>query len=456
MCPYTPPSVDAGSLESSYIALFKAGDVRAIKLWNHARDLVYAGLLTWDDVAKFANDVMAADTLAFYFNHDDYFNIAEVASILNSANITPSKVVQVLASPCLDGARVDSILSHENLGADRLQQILYEAAFNSELVEALTKGAGDLTVSSDTSISGVNRYSTLTVESGVTLTVNGQPGALIVKTLNNNGTIAKSPTGGSPGTAGEGGGRGGQGGGGIVIFASSLNSSGVIHADGEDGQPGSTTTTGRWGSKGGAGAFFRVGTDAPGTGGDGAYDSTIPESKGAGGVNGGGGGGFSDTRYGGDGDGSTLTDFSSYSDLADEIRKAVIDWVIVNIFGKSPTSTVSIPNVYGSGGGGGAVASGTGCCGGGGGGGGEILALCVELDNTGTIRANGGVGGDGGTEGAKDNEGGGGGGGIVYVLYKTLVSTGTLQADGGAAGTGDSNDTAAVAGAAGMAKAEAV
>jgi hypothetical protein len=140
--------------------------------------------------------------------------------------------------------------------------------------------------------------------------------------------------------------------------------------------------------------------------------------------------------------------------LVGEICKAVVDWFIVNVLGKSPTTTKSLPNAYGSGGGGGAAYDGFTASGGGGGGGGEVLALCVSLNNTGTIRANGGNGGNGGTEGSQDCCGGGGGGGIVYVLYETLVSAGTLSADGGVHGaTADYHGTN---GTAGTAKAQAV
>jgi hypothetical protein len=140
--------------------------------------------------------------------------------------------------------------------------------------------------------------------------------------------------------------------------------------------------------------------------------------------------------------------------LATRIRQSVIDWVIVNVFAKSPTSTQAIPNVYGSGGGGGGVYDARCAGGGGGGGGGEVLALCLSLNNTGTIRANAGNGGDGGTEGDYDACGGGGGGGIVYALYKTLVNAGTLSAAYGTHGaTADWHGTN---GTVGTAKAQAV
>jgi len=451
---YAPPPIYARNLEDQYIELFKAGDARAARIFRFAEELVGAGRLTISEVAKYANDVLSPESIATIFQ--EVFSVGFVASVLNDANMTISKAADILESTNISSAKTYNILAHANLAADKTQSILYNLPFTAKLFDIITHGAGDLTVSADTSISGVNRYNTLTVNAGITLTITGQPGALIVKTLSNSGTITKSITGGAGGAAAPGAGAGGQGGGGLVIFASNLENLGVISADGENGGDGGTTTTYGDGGNGGSGVFYRVGTDEPGLGGDGAYDTANPDTRGDGGRNGGGGGSSGSSRAGGDGDGSSYTTFASYGDLADEIRQSVIDWFITNVIGKSPSSTISIPNVYGSGGGGGGSDGGSGCGGGGGGGGGEILTLCLNLDNGGTIRANAGSGGNGGTEGAKDEEGGGGGGGLVYILYKVLVSTGTLQANGGVAGTGDSYGTAATAGTTGVATAQAV
>jgi hypothetical protein len=450
--PYTPPptAVSAGDLEDSYIALFKAKDSRAARLFEFAELLYNAGKLTADDVAGFINDVLCFSSewiakLATDF--ESFFSTPFVASVLNSAAITTSNAVSIFDNANLSAARAYSILAHANLLADKTQSILYNMTFVTKLVDILTYGAGDLTVSANTSISGVNRYGTLTVNSGVTLTITGQPSALIVKTLNNSGTIAKSATGGAGGTAGvSGAGPGGAGGGGLVIFADSFGNSGVISADGAAGAAGATVAASAAGGAGGSGVFFTVGADAAGSGGNGGnYSGT---SYNPGGVNGAGGGGVGSSTYkGGAGDGSSYTGFADYASLATRIRQSVIDWVIVNVFVKSPTSTQAIPNAYGSGGGGGGALD-TSCAGGGGGGGGgEVLALCVSLNNTGTVRANAGNGGNGGTEGSYDACGGGGGGGIVYALYKTLVASGTLSAAYGTHGaTADYHGTNGTAG----------
>jgi len=558
--PYTPPPavVGARSLEDSYIALFKAGDPRALKLLPYVRVLVKAGKLTWDDVAKFLNDVVAVedvgyDQIASAFNADPtvlieepipHFTVDEVASILNSANFEVGKAASIINSANLTADRAASIFNHANLSvekiasicehanleadkaasifesanlavskvasifdhtnlsvtkaasilnsanltatrveaifsdpnlsntraksiaselatntaytnyanieavfkgtrllADDVQDILYGIEFGTRLVDLLTGTAGDLTVSSNTSITGVNRYGTLKVNSGVTLTVDGQPGVLIVKTLENGGSITKSLTGGAggePSPAGAGAGRGGNGGGGLLIFTGSLYNSGVIEANGEDGESGSTVAERVYDNNGEGGYFLRVGTDSPGKGGDaGWYSADVFYIAGHGRINGGGGGDGETSGAGGDGGDATLETFDSYADLAEHLRRAVIDWFIVNVLGKSPTTTIELPNIRGSGGGSGSGNDGLWASGGGGGGGGEIIGLCVELNNTGTIRCNGGNGGNGGAEGSYDGQGGGGGGGIVYVFYKTLISSGTLQANGGVAGTGD-------------------
>jgi hypothetical protein len=72
----------------------------------------------------------------------------------------------------------------------------------------------------------------------------------------------------------------------------------------------------------------------------------------------------------------------------------------------------------------------------------------VEFNNEGAVTANGGDGGSGSGSGIG---GGGGGGGVVYAFYKNLLSLGTLRAEGGAGG--NPNGTP---GTAGTAKAVAI
>jgi hypothetical protein len=375
--------------------------------------LYNAGVLSIDDIAKYVNSVGSAYMWAHMFY--EHFTSGFVYSIISNANIS----------------------------GNRVQSILYNIPFSSKLIDIITYGASDLSVTSNTTISGVNRYGTLTVNSGVTLTVGGQPGVLIVKSLNNSGTIAKSPTGGAGGSAGaSGAGVGGQGGGGLIIFVDTLVNSGVISADGANGGNGSTIASSGYGGGGGSGLFVRIGADAVGVGGQGGGTPSYP--GGAGGYNGGGGGSYA--YIGGAGDGCSYTSYNIINSLLDDICKAVIDWFISNVLGKSLTTSKSLPNIYGSGGGGGAAYDGSCAAGGGGGGGGEIIALVLTLNNTGTVRANGGNGGNGGNEGSYDAGGGGGGGGIVYVLYKSYANLGTLQANGGGGGGGDFSGSSGSAG----------
>ena len=143
----------------------------------------------------------------------------------------------------------------------------------------------------------------------------------------------------------------------------------------------------------------------------------------------------------------SVTSFSDAPSLLKELLKAVCDWWLVNVVGKTPTTTKSIPDLKGSGGGGGAAQDTDAACGGGGGGGGEIIIYGTSI-TAGTVNANGGAGGAGGTEGARDAGGGGGGGGIIYVFYKSLSGTFTFSVAGGAGGTGDYAGAAGKAGSA--------
>jgi hypothetical protein len=473
--------VDADAVEDDYIAKFRSLDPKVVRLFTSAEFMVNVGLLTVDDVAKYVDanvNALPASAVALYCNNvfsvsfsasllgnanmsasraaqilnDDNISFSKVVQILNDNNMSASKAAQILSDNNISFSKVVQILSDSNMPADKTQSILYSMTFSTRLVDIITYDAGDLTVLSDMSINGVNRYRTLTVNSNVTLTITGQPGVLIVNTLNNEGTIAKSATGGAGGAPGaSGAGHGGDGGGGLVIFAASFQNSGIISADGANGQPGTSVSASGIGVGGESGIFIRVETDGAGTGGYGGNYYRVDYNPG--GVNGGGGGGTA-SYPGGAGDGSSYITFNDYASMAEEIKYSVIDWFIVNVIGKTPTTTKSIINVYGSGGGGGGASDRYNAGGGGGGGGGEILVLCVSLNNTGTICANGGNGGDGGDEGVDDACGGGGGGGIIYVLYNNLINIGTLSVAGGVHGA--TADFHGANGTAGTAKAVAV
>jgi hypothetical protein len=348
--------------------------------------------------------------------------------ILNSQNITLSKVSSILMSPMIV--------------ADRVQSILYAMPFNKRLIEILTYGAPNVTLGANVTFSNVNRFNVLNLN-GYTYTADGNPHVIIANyvIVPSNSVLAKTPTGGAGGSSIKIGFTitpGGPGGGGLIIIAYRLDVASKISANGANGA--SLTNT------------FIAGTAPGGNGGPGVFALVDNDQVGrGGGDNGdrnGGGGGNADTVSGGRGGGSSIISYATYNDLVESVKRAAIDWVLVNVFGKSPTTTTQFINVYGSGGGGGgSVTNGNG--GGGGGGGGQVIILSIELNNLGEITANGGNGGGGGGDNA--NGGNGGGGGVVYVFYKRLLSLGTLRADGGAGGSPNGQP-----GQAGTAKAVAV
>jgi len=414
--------------------------------------LVSDGYITIDELAKYINYIGDTSLWAKFFI---IWSADFVAKILNSANMDPSRAASILKDTNISVDTIFNVIKDANLSADKLQSILYSWGFDSKLIDLLTYGASDQEISASTTVTGVNRYRNLTIDSGITLSVDGQPGVIIAKSISNSGTIAKTATGGAGGAAGAtGAGAGGNGGGGLIIVCDTLTNSGTIQANGENGgdaSPTSVTTSGN-GGNGGSGLFHVVSGDSPGKGGDGG--SAI-FGWGRGHVNGAGGGiggasGSPSAVYS-SGGGSSLVTYSTSNDLFEKIRKAVIDWFIINVVGKTPSTTESIPNFYGSGGGGGGAAAGTTTTagGGGGGGGGELVILAVTLDNTGIIEANGGNGGSSGTS-VGDDGGGGGGGGVVYVFYVSSINNGTVQANGGAGGSGYHSGAA---GSAGVAKA---
>lgn len=330
-----------------------------------------------------------------------------------------------------------AITLFQNLNANRVQSILYamvDKMYFDRVIEIITYDAPNMTVTGTTTVSGVVRYKNLVVSSGATLTVGGQPGVIIASEISNMGTISKSATGGAGGTTPSLPGRGGNGGGGLIIIAKNVLG-GTFQARGESGESGGLTDTWCSGGSGGNGLMVRVGTDSPGNGGSAVSGTT----GGGGGSPGGGGGGGISTAFacnGGSGGTISLVTVDSYTTIATETLKAACDWFIVNVLGKTPTTTKSFYNCYGAGGGGGAEYDRTGDSGGGGGSGGQIIVV-ADMVSGGTYDVSGGNGGNGGNEGAWDNGGGGGGGGIVYVLAKRVWSVPTFNASGGAGGTGD-------------------
>jgi len=129
------------SIEQEYIDKFKAGDPAGLKVWTYARDLVYAGKLTWDDVVKFANDVKNADVLAYEFDKNMYFTDDEIVSILNSANLTADKAAYILNSANITVERASSIISSGNLSGTKLIDILISSNLDKDRAASILEGS---------------------------------------------------------------------------------------------------------------------------------------------------------------------------------------------------------------------------------------------------------------------------------------------------------------------------
>lgn len=284
--------------------------------------------------------------------------------------------------------------------------------------------AGDINYSSDTTLSSSEEYDTVTVDEGVTLTVDSV--ALRCRRLVNNGTIVASTqgSGGSRGSAaGAGtnaGGNGGEAGGLLVVLAGSIEGSGVFAVDGGEGdspEQGSNPTGGTNvdinGSSGSAGSGY-------------VWDgSSVNPTAGLGGQNG-LAARFTGTTSGRSGGGS---------------RSGVTQSNIGEIFSKVIEEVASNRGSTGGGGASGGWARGTSgtssrASGGGGGSGGSFFGDSGNGGSTGSAttdsNANAGtnisVGGGGG--------GGGGSGGILFILTFTNEFTGEIRANGGDGGDG--------------------
>jgi len=305
---------------------------------------------------------------------------------------------------------IAAVIDHASLTADRAQDQLYRMILNGNIqdLSAIITGDGsDVTIGSDTTISGITTYKDLTINSGYTLTVDGQPGVIIARDITNNGTITKTPTGGDGGSGALGAGNGGKGGGALIICALSY-AGGTVNANGEQGQgnpggcDGSSDVYIKDGGAGNDGADVTVVSgDSLGDGGSGAEGASA-------GTPGGGGGGTS--RYGSGGSGGTtsVTIKPKYITVYNDTWKAAVDHYLTRQTPskppKFPSSTMSFGG-KGSGGGGGGCNNNFGSGGGGGGSAAQLIAALYDVDG-GTFNCNGGDGGDSGSEGSQDGAGG--------------------------------------------------
>jgi len=397
------------------------------------KPLIDAGFLTIGDLAGFINGVGAASEWANYLRAWYYIYGADfVAQLLNNTNLSASRIADIVNNAALLANELKTILANANLSADRVQAILYmmiDAGYYDRLINLMTFDVSDVTISFDTTwSSGVNRYRNITINSNITLTLNTLPNVILADTIVNGGTItvATRPNGGAS-TYGSGAGGGGAQG--LIVLARTVTV-GTVNANAAPGSYGASPSVSSSGKPGGAGSLWVISGYPGGNGGAGNGASNVDcGAGGGGGGQTGGAGGSSITGPGGDGGSASVTTFSTAADMLKEVLKSVADWYIRNVLSKTPTTTKSIPNLYGSGGGSGGAASGTDSSGGGGGGsGGEVIIFGVTV-NAGTVNATGGAGGSG--YGVNGYAGGGGGGGLVYVFYKTLNGTFTFNVAGG-------------------------
>ncbi len=376
--------------------------------------------------------------------------VANAALIFDNANLSVANAALIFDNANLATARANSIITHANLTSNREQAILYQMVTNgaiTKLTDIITLNSPNVTYSANSTITGTNIYRNLTVNNGITLTVNTstslKSSVIIAYSITNNGTILRSVQGGSGG----------------------IHNHTGVKAD----------------MIGGSANIYRIGSNAIGIGGNG--DNAARDYSGGAGGAGGIGGEAAAGWFGGDG-GSVAYTTKTAAELSDMTLNALIDYFIRTVQSKSsPASVQEFIDVYGAGGGatssaqsppdggiggGGLVvisktidnnslisadgstqSGGTQWAGAGGGSGGEIIIVANDYDNAGgTIRANGGVGGN--STYAYAGTGGGGGGGVIYVLYKTQTAAGTLTVNGEAAGIGG-NTAAANAGGAGVA-----
>ena len=276
---------------------------------------------------------------------------------------------------------------------------------------------GDVTVAIDRTLGSMEALycDDLTIDAGVTLTVNGYTAIYVDGTLTLNGKISASGTDGGNGdpNAGAVGGNGGAQGTSPNPFYDALGGSrpgGDAQANGADGLDYTAE-------------FLSCKDDAERTGAAGGDGSGV--GAGTGGI---GGAGLLGLIY----------SPRNYADATILVRP-FLGYISL------PFAAAAFPG--GDGGGGGGANDGGGGCGGGGGHACNIsiIARHVVWGPAGAIEAKGGNGGDGG---ASDGDGGGGGGGcggnggIVILCYEDETGVRNVDVSAGTGGTGGTSVSA--------------
>lgn len=331
------------------------------------------------------------------------------ALVFNDPGMTAAKGAFIIENANLTVTNAYNITISANLSSDKEQAVLYQVATDNviaKLLDIITSSRSDVTISGNTTLTDTNVYKNLTINTGITLTLqttlSGISAVLIADTITNNGTIIRLPQGGAQGITG-------------IMYRISTDSAGVSGSGGNYG--------------GGAG------------GGVPSYTTkTSAEIK----------------TY-------LLNAVIDYLIATIQSKSAPTSpQNFINVYGSGGYHANTTNGPGGAGGGGlliicktlvnssliintghdgydGNTGGSVSAAGGGGGTGGESIIVTNSYDNTGgTISCIGGNGGAGIQSGGPYGGGGGGGGGILYILYRSQTNAGTLSVGGGTGGTGGS------------------
>ena len=411
---------------------------------TYVPDAYYSGQVSLTQVAAFINNAIR-----------NYALVDSIAGLIsnNPYNLWNTNFVGSLAvNPYLTVTSLNMLILSASMTANSAQFLLYYLAQNyyyNKWIETVTANApSSITFSANATLStNVLIAQNITIASGVTVTCGTTTCFFVAQSFNNYGTVvAYGGTGGVTATSSLTN-YGGTGGGGIVAIAitavlGTLNVSGGIGGTSTNNSPGGN------GGGGAGGVFYIVsGVTVPigGTGGASGY-------LGAAGINGGGGGGNAVGTNGGKGGNATAYSFSSPNAMVTYILQGLSDWWLINVLGKSPSSTTPLAYMNGSGGGAGSGGNGGNVPGGGGGGGGEVVVYGYDIIS-GTINAAGGIGGNAYSAGSAypAGGGGGGGGGLVFIFYGATSGGVTANVAGGTGGVGTTSPSNGLAGANGTA-----
>lgn len=275
---------------------------------------------------------------------------------------------------------------------------------------------GDVTISTDTTLTSDVYYNNLTVNNSVILNT-GSYKLFVKNTLLNNGTISRA---GNSGTSASG---------------TTPGAGGTALADGTIGG----SQAGKIGATGGSTSCGGV-SDNPGTKGtDGSNQTNVIGNNGVGGGKGGTANGLAV--------GGAATAGGTVTLSTSKCRNAVEAVLLrggssgFNLIYSNASSGSGSSGAYTGDGGGGTINAGAG--GGSGSGGGNMLISARFIINNGIITVKGGNGGNGsdatggntsGCYGAGGGGGGGGNGGLMVLIYSSLQNSGSLLYSGGSKG----------------------